>query len=231
METRAVRAAGGDAHRESSAAGPRRVALPVRPLLALSVLCALLASACQELPPVVREQRYARVQHALVEVAVLPFATSGDQVSREAADSVSGLVAESLRTRGVNIVQPAEVRELLVAESPETQPPDLQAALDVADQKLHSSALLTGRVVRYRERAGSQRMASQPASVAFEMTLYSVPERRPLWRGRFDQTQGELSDRPRERARLPGGGLRWLTAEELAQWGAQEMVNAMLSAR
>jgi hypothetical protein len=195
------------------------------------VLGSLVWSACQELPPVVREQRFARVQNALVEVAVLPFAPAGDQVSPEAADSLSGLVADTLRKRGVNIVQPAEMNALLVAESPETQPPDVETALDVADQKLHASALLTGRVIRYVERAGARRMASQPASVAFEMTLYSVPERRRLWRGRFDQTQGELSDRPRERARLPGGGLRWLTAAELAEWGAQEMVNAMLGAR
>jgi hypothetical protein len=124
------------------------------------VLGSLVWSACQELPPVVREQRFARVQNALVEVAVLPFAPAGDQVSPEAADSLSGLVADTLRKRGVNIVQPAEMNALLVAESPETQPPDVETALDVADQKLHASALLTGRVIRYVERAGARRMAS-----------------------------------------------------------------------
>ena len=52
--------------------------------------------------------------------------------------------------------------------------------------------------------------------------LCSAPGARRLWSGQFDETQQPLSENVLSASRYPGGGSRWLTAEELATWGARE---------
>ena len=60
--------------------------------------------------------------------------------------------------------------------------------------------------------------------VGFEVTLYTAPGSQKLWNGVFNETQQALSENILSTYRYPGGGMRWLTAEELAQWGAEETV-------
>ena len=46
----------------------------------------------------------------------------------------------------------------------------------------------------------------------------------------FDETQVDLSADPARARRYPGGGLRWLSAAELAQWGAKAAAKALVAA-
>ena len=73
-----------------------------------------------------------------------------------------------------------------------------------------------------------QRHAKKAAGVAFGLTLYEAPSGRRLWTGRFDQTQHAANVRPLEAARYPGGGSRWLSADELARWGAEATVKSLV---
>ena len=51
-----------------------------------------------------------------------------------------------------------------------------------------------------------------------------VPVKHELWNGVFAETQQALSENILSTYGYPGGGMRWLTAEELARWGAEETV-------
>jgi hypothetical protein len=43
----------------------------------------------------------------------------------------------------------------------------------------------------------------------------------------FNETQRPLSSNVLVASRYPGGGSRWLSAEELARWGAEETARSM----
>ena len=59
--------------------------------------------------------------------------------------------------------------------------------------------------------------------MAFELSLHAVPSGRRVWTARFDETQVDLSTAPGRARRYPGGGTRWLSAGELARWGADNV--------
>jgi hypothetical protein len=62
------------------------------------------------------------------------------------------------------------------------------------------------------------------ASVAFDATIYITDPVQRVWSRQFDETQRALSENIVNARRYPGGGTRWLTAAELAQWGAESMI-------
>jgi hypothetical protein len=87
--------------------------------------------------------------------------------------------------------------------------------------------VLLGDAWRYVERSGEAAGTLRPASIGFEVTLYSAPGGQKLWSGVFDETQRALGENVLNAGRYPGGGTRWLTAEELLRWGATETATAM----
>ena len=84
---------------------------------------------------------------------------------------------------------------------------------------------------RYTERRGGELGSTRPASVGLELTLHAAPGARKLWSARFDQTQRALSENLFLAPRYPGGGSRWLTAAELAQWGLSEAAEELAELR
>ena len=46
-----------------------------------------------------------------------------------------------------------------------------------------------------------------------------------MWVGAFGQTQVGLGENLLKAPQYPGGGTRWLTAEEFSRWGASEAVS------
>jgi hypothetical protein len=86
-------------------------------------------------------------------------------------------------------------------------------------------------VYRYKERQGGELGATRPAGVGFTVTVYATSDARELWGARFDQTQVALSENLFEARRYPGGGSRWLSAAQLAQWGAEETAKRLLELR
>ena len=98
-------------------------------------------------------------------------------------------------------------------------------------QQMHdefgADAVLLGDAWRYQERSGRAAGTRQPASIGFEVVLYAAPSGRKLWSSVFDETQHALSENLLTAGRYPGGGMRWLTAEEMLRWGATETANAI----
>ncbi len=87
--------------------------------------------------------------------------------------------------------------------------------------------MLLGDVTRWEERQGEALGTLHAAAVGFRVTLQGTPDGRTLWTGEFDERQQPLSDNVLRAGRYPGAGSRWLTAEELARWGAREISRAI----
>jgi len=203
---------------------------------ALASVAALLALACA---PVVLGEALpglAEQKAPLQRVAVAPFAPSirlmrsgddmGDATPALVASAVSQYLGESLEAR-VSVVPADEVGLALGLEgSPSTLLSPVEVARRVAEE-LGADAVILGQVSRFIERAGEAAGTMRPASVSFTITLYAAPGARPLWRGRFDETQRALNENIFNAGRYPGGGTRWLSAEEMARWGASEVALAM----
>lgn len=197
------------------------------------VLAALVGCAALGPGPVVREHDRALGDANLARIAVLPFASSP---SDEAAGSVAAAhriavaLGEALAGAGLEVVAPGEIEAAVAARGESVPSSNPDAAVRLAAE-LDATAVVIGRLMRFRDRVGSAAGATVPASVAFEVLVYDVASGRWLWTGRFDETQLSLSADVLRARRLPGGGTRWLTGQELASWGAGEAARLIASRR
>ena len=196
----------------------------------LAMLAALACAA--QLPPIVDARPIAPRASALKKVAVAPLVpgpslegSGGTRTPDETASAVAGFLAEALVAHGIPVVTPAEFAEL--AAGADDAPADPVAAAKRATDRFGATGVLLGTLQRYRDVEGGRRSTSSPASVAFEVTLYAAPSGKKLWTARFNETQHPLSDRPLDASRYPGGGTRWLTAAELARWGADAAAESL----
>jgi hypothetical protein len=89
-------------------------------------------------------------------------------------------------------------------------------------------ALVTGTVRRFQERQGGSSGVERPAAVWFTLELRSVSGRL-LWSGVYQEQQEALSDNLFMFNLAWQRGFRWVTAEELATYGARELSRAMAS--
>jgi hypothetical protein len=197
------------------------------------VFTALGACAALGPGPVVREQDRALGDANLSRVAVMPFASSlSDRAagSASAANQVAVALGEALADAGVEVVAPGEIEAAVAARGESVPSANPDAAVRLAAE-LDATAVVIGRLTRFRDRVGSAAGATVSASVAFEVLVHDVASGRWLWTGRFDETQLSLSADVLRARRLPGGGTRWLTVQELAAWGAAETARLIASRR
>jgi len=206
-------------------------------VLAVAVL---LATGCafdtvrQEVYPAMSE----RSGSTVTKVAVVPFAARGDLARRgpentaatteDVRKTVTRFVSEELMARGVRLI-PADDFALALANAgiDPALPENRRPVANLAAFEFGADGVLLGEVLRFRERTGQSLAAANPASVGFSVTLHDAPAARRLWSGTFEETQQALTENVFNARRYPGGGTRWLTAEELAKWGAEEMSRSM----
>jgi hypothetical protein len=90
--------------------------------------------------------------------------------------------------------------------------------------ELGAEGVVAGYVYRFRERKGVSYTVQQPASVAFEIHLLRVSDGALVWRGTFDKTQSSLMENLLQFASFFRGKGKWVTAEELAGEGVEEVL-------
>ena len=197
------------------------------------MLAALALAACQSLGPgpLVQQQDAGLVRAQLARVAVAPFTPAlGDEAASQAGAAAAALVAATLAERltgaGFEVIAPGDVEAALVARGEPAPRVDAATAARVAGE-LGATAVVLGRITRFRERVGSAAGATVAASVAFDVSVHEVPSGRRLWTGRFDETQPALSANVLRARQYPGGGTRWLAAQEMAQWAAGVTADAI----
>jgi len=190
--------------------------------------------------PVVTAKTIARSSEFLEKVAVVPFYPvipsgrsigGGSQaVSADSAALVTSYIADALSAQGIPMIPANDLEIAFTAQGLPVPRLDPRTVAERAAKDFGATAVVLGKVSRWRERGGSAAGALQPASVAFEVSLHQAPTGRRLWTGRFDETQQSLTANILRARKYPGGGTRWLTAAEFARWGASEVVRSMNSA-
>jgi len=215
---------------------PRSTARAALGLALLGVL--LLCVGCPRPPPVVRQQTFSASPGSLDVVALVPFyprpellqSLRGEALDAEAvAALVTGFVGDALAARGVRVV-PASDLDLAFRNRGEATPRrDARASAVRAAHDFGATSVVLGEVYRWRERSGEALASDRPASVGYELSLHQAPGGRRLWTSRFDETQRPLSADVRNLSRYPGGGSRWLTAAELARWGAGAAAESLVA--
>lgn len=89
-----------------------------------------------------------------------------------------------------------------------------------------SDAVLSGVLLRYVERDGSASGVRRPASVWFELNLRDR-NGIVLWTGTYEETQAPLSDDVGSLPRVVERGFRWVTAADLADYGARMLAREL----
>lgn len=210
----------------------------VRLIRVLPVFGLLALGGCPHVsPPVVQQQTVSAVAGSTRIVAVMPFThrtglipvgAEAGMSAEEVADLVAGFMAEALRAEGVGVVAPSDMRAAFLNQGLAVPRRDPRAAAETAARKFGATSVVVGEVLRWRERRGRAYGAEQTASVAYEMSLYRAPVAHRLWNSRFDHTQRTLSADPLTARQYPGGGMRFLTAAELARWGIRSSASSLV---
>lgn len=94
-------------------------------------------------------------------------------------------------------------------------------------RELGGDFLFLGFVFRFEQRIGSSWGAEHPASVAFDLHLFRLRDGREVWSGRMDETQRPLSENLLKFGSFLRRKARWLTAEELASVGMDEILTKL----
>ena len=95
----------------------------------------------------------------------------------------------------------------------------LQRILSDVGRELGAEGIVTGYVYRFREREGEPFAVNKPASVAFEIHLTRVEDGALVWKDAYDRTQRSLME-----DLFQASSWKWITAEELAAEGMQQVL-------
>lgn len=90
-----------------------------------------------------------------------------------------------------------------------------------------ADSVLFGTVYRFQERVGTRYAATQPASVSFDLALYSVPAGEVVWKGQFDETQEALSTNLFNAWMFWRVGPHWFSVRELAGLGVEKLLKTL----
>lgn len=195
--------------------------------IAVAALALLAGVGCTQTVASQARPALADLAAPLQHIAVVPFTVSPSLAAEEngtpprvAAQLVSRYFAEALAERGVQVIAPEDVAATLASADPS------QRAVAVLKEKRGAEAIVLGELGRWQERRGEAFGAMRAAAVGFHVVLQGA-DGRTLWTGDFDEQQQPLGANVLRAGQYPGGGSRWLTAEELARWGAGETARAL----
>jgi len=87
--------------------------------------------------------------------------------------------------------------------------------------------ILVGFLFRFEERIGSSIGVEKPASVGCDLHIFRLRDGKMVWLGKFDETQRPLSENLLKIRSFIRRKAQWLTAEELASVGMDEMLRRL----
>jgi hypothetical protein len=144
---------------------------------------------------------------------------------KEGADrEITGYVQEALgrryKDRVIALDEVSRIYQGIPREDTEDTPRSLARKTGEA---LGADLMIVGTLWRYRDRVRDPIGPGRGASVAFDMYLIEVSRGKTLWKARFDETQRPLTEDIRGAKVLLKKGARWLSADELARYGIEEV--------
>jgi len=98
-----------------------------------------------------------------------------------------------------------------------------------AGKQAGADAVFTGHIFRYIDRKGNRLSVEHPASVAFDLHLIRVADGQMIWNGHFEETQKPLSENVLDLGMFIKRKGSWVTADELAQGGLEDLLGRFLN--
>ncbi len=207
-------------------------------IMAAAAMLALAGCSAVRPAPVVQNQTLRMPPGALKKVAVVPFSHKdtllkysgeGSTSPEIAAELVARFVTDAMAKRGIRVIPASDLATAFNAQGLKSADVNPRTAAELAAREFGATAIMVGQVSRYRERGGEKYGSASAASVAFNVTIYTADPVQRVWSSQFDETQRPLFENIVNAKRYPGGGTRWLTAAELAQWGAESAAGMLPS--
>lgn len=143
---------------------------------------------------------------------------------REAPERLAKLVYSTMvALPNWQVISESEVREVEQSLGPVPE----AARLRRIGEMVYADAVITGRVLRFRDRIGDEWGAKSPASVTFILDLVDVRRGDVIWSARFDETQKPLSENIFALGEISQRGIRWLSAEQLMEEGIKKSIGQL----
>lgn len=174
--------------------------------------------------PISTQLRESQPPPTIRKLVILPF--SSDPVAGAAADADAAAVVTThflqamTQESSFEIVPPDEAARVPGIHGP--------GGGELLRRQFGVDAILTGVVRRYVERTGGPGGTNQPAAVWFRLELRST-DGVLLWSGIYDETQRALSEDLGSLDRAWQRGFRWVTAADLAGYGANRLARALVA--
>ena len=129
--------------------------------------------------------------------------------------------------RTFNVIPPEKVEEALKAVGErEFEKRPMAASIQLA-RGLGADFIMVGFLFRFEERIGSSLGVERPASVGFDLHLFRLRDEKMVWEGRFNETQRPLSENLLKIVSFFRRKASWVTAEELASGGMDELLKKL----
>ncbi|MBU0909366.1 MAG: hypothetical protein KJ717_07330, partial [Proteobacteria bacterium] len=150
-----------------------------------------------------------------------------DDLQSDAGQILTDIFQQELKkTYGDNVVPAAQVQAAYNGLTEKQNRTPRELAIELGRQ-LGVDHVMVGLVWRYKQREGSSMSVQSPASVAFSAFVVKVADGKLAWKANFDKTQSSLSENLFDAPMFLKEGMKWLTAEELASYGAGKMLKGL----
>ena len=155
----------------------------------------------------------------------------GRSVDREVLRKLDTAVLDQLTADGVSNFSPSfqtrQCQEIVTFEQASGRKKSALAYWVEVGRCMKADYILVPQVTSWHERKGDEWTVESPASVTMDLYLISLGAEPTLVRKHFDETQRSLSEDLGNIKSFFGRGAKWLTAEELARAGMQNMLFEM----
>lgn len=152
-----------------------------------------------------------------------------EPVKQDIADALTDyLFAKLLEYKGYKYISPSQAKGVYSTIINSNKWIEEIDALQEVGKSFKADALLCGYIYRWHERKGTDYAVNSPASVAFDLYLINVQDKRILWKGMFDKTQRSLTENLLDMDLFVKAGAKWMTAEKLAKVGIDYLLKQWL---
>ncbi len=171
----------------------------------------------------------------LERIAIIPFteddkgqdegALKSRNVEKGSGEKLTQIFYEKLKTRSdIELIPMEDVSRAIQGIAPADVELPIRSKATRTGKELKADAVIIGSVTSFQERVGGSLGIERPASVGFEVELISVQDDKLLWKSGFYETQASLTEDIGSLPLFIKRGGKWITADELARYGAEEVV-------
>jgi hypothetical protein len=147
------------------------------------------------------------------------------RVPEAALAEVTAIFLQQLSLKGgYDIVRPGDVEALIARRHLDPKAMEPPAFFGPMAEELGADAVLAGNVLLYDELHGSAYAAKASAAVVMDVHLVDARTGKLLWQASYAETQATLSDNVGGIGSFVQRGARFLTAHQLADWAAGQIL-------